>query len=222
MQQLCFFFIIQLSMYLVLDAMGREPHGRRERIGQQGAPMRPTLALMPAIFLTAVVAFAVPSFAQNSDFNLDVHANSHATAKDIGLPVYPGATPFKEKDSDSSSADLGFLLNSFHFSVKAASFVAMDSPDHVLEFYRKPLAKFGQVLECDHGKPVGSLTVAKSGLTCGDSKSGHMTVNGSDSDHELRAGTPEQFRIVGIAGFENGKTKFGLVALVLPKDEHGK
>jgi hypothetical protein len=165
----------------------------------------------------AVISFAVPSFAQDSDFNLNVHANSHATAKDIGLPVYPGSTPFKDKNSDSSSADLGFLLNSFHFNIKAASFVTTDSPERVLEFYRKPLAKFGEVLECDHGKPVGSLTVTKSGLTCGDRKSGRMTVNGGDSEHELRAGTPEQFRIVGVDGTTNGKTKFGLVALVLPK-----
>jgi hypothetical protein len=183
---------------------------------------RPIFAVIPAIVLMAAVPLVVRSFAQNSDFNLNVHANSHATAKDIGLPVYPGATPFKDKDSDSSSADLGLLLNSFHFSLKAASFVTTDSPEHVLDFYRKPLAKFGEVLECDHGKPVGSLTVTKSGLTCGDRKSGHMTVNGSDSDHELRAGTPEQFRIVGVDKTENGKTKLGLVALVLPKDEDGK
>ena len=45
------------------------------------------------------------------------------------------------------------LLNGFHLSVKAASFVTTDSPEHVLEFHRKPLAKFGEVLECDHGKP---------------------------------------------------------------------
>ena len=102
------------------------------------------------------------------------------------------------------------------------SFLTPDPPEHVLEFYRKPLAKFGEVLECNHGKPVGSLTMAKSGLTCGDRKSGRMTVNGSDSDHELRAGTPEQFRIVGIDSTESGKTKFGLVALVLPKDKDGK
>ena len=97
-----------------------------------------------------------------------------------------------------------------------------DSPEQVIEFYRRPLAKYGEVLECDHGKPVGSLTMARSGLTCGDRKSGRMTVNGSDSDHELRAGTPERFRVVGIDGTEAGKTKFGLVALVLPKDEDGK
>jgi hypothetical protein len=183
---------------------------------------RPIFEVLQAIVLMGAVSFMVPSFGQNSDFNLNVHANSHATAKDIGLPAYPGATPFKDKDSDSSSADLLFLLNSFHFSVKAASFVTTDSPEHILEFYRKPLAKFGEVLECDHGKPVGSLTVAKGGLTCGDRKNGRMTVNGSDSDHELRAGTPEQFWVVGVDGAENGKTKFGLVALVLPKDEDRK
>jgi hypothetical protein len=183
---------------------------------------RPILAVIPAIVLMAAVPFAVPNFAQNSDFNLNVHANSHATAKDIGLPEYPGATLFKDKDSDSSSGDVGFLMNSFHFSVKAVSFVTTDSPQHVLEFYRKPLAKFGEVLECNHGKSVGALTVTKSGLTCGDHKSGRMTVNGNDSGHELRAGTPEQFRIVGVDSTENGKTKFGLVALVIPRDQGGK
>ena len=185
---------------------------------------RSILGVTPAIVLTAAVWCAVPCFAQDSDFNLNLHANSHATAKDIGLPVYPGATPVKDKDSDSSAANLGFVLNSLRFNLRVVSFVTTDSPERVLEFYKKPLAKFGEVLECDHGKPVGSLTVTKSGLTCGDRKgsSGHATWNGSDSDHELRAGMPEQFRIVGVDSTENGKTKFGLVALVLPKDEDGK
>lgn len=170
--------------------------------------------------LLAAVSFAFPCFAQ--DFNLNLHANSHATAKDIGLPVYPGATPFKDKDNDSSAADLGFVLNSLHLNIKTVSFVTTDTPQQVLKYYRKPLAKYGEVLECNHGKPVGSLTVTKSGLTCGDHKDGHMTVNGSDDGDELRAGTPEKFRVVGIDSTEAGKTKFGLVALVLPKDEDAK
>jgi hypothetical protein len=160
--------------------------------------------------------------AQTSDLNLSVHANSHVTAKDIGLPVYPGATLFKDTDSDSSSADLGVVLNSFQFGIQVLSFVTTDTPRQVHEYYRRPLAKYGQVLECNHGKPVGSLTVTKSGLTCGDHQNGGMTVDGSDSGVELRAGTPEQFRIVGIDSTEAGKTKFGLVAMVLPKDEVGK
>lgn len=165
---------------------------------------------------------AAPAFGQNSDFNLDVHAHAHSTAKDIGLPDYPGATPFKEEKSDSGSVDLGFLLNAFHVSIKAVSLETADAPAQVLAFYRKPLARYGEVLECDHGKPVGGLKMTRSGLTCGERKSGGMTVEGDDSDHELRAGTPEKFHIVGIKGTDHGKTQFGLVDLVLPKDDGAK
>ena len=179
------------------------------------------LTVIPAIVLMVAITLAVPCFAQDSDFNLSMHANSHATAKDIGLPAYPGATAFKDKDSDSS-ADLGFALNSVHFNLQVASFVTKDSRAQVLDFYRKALAKYGEVLECNHGQPVGTLTVTKSGLTCGDHKGGRMTVNGSDGDYELRAGRPEQFRIVGVDSTELEKTKFGLVALVFPKEEDGR
>src|SRR5260370_32067215 len=44
-------------------------------------PPRSTLFPYTTLFRSSV-AFAC--FAQNSDFNLNVHANSHATAKDIG------------------------------------------------------------------------------------------------------------------------------------------
>jgi hypothetical protein len=175
----------------------------------------PSLCCLIAPLLAGCLAASCR--AQDSGFNLSAHAYNHATAKDIGLPEYPGAKPYKEKDSDSSSADLGLVLNSFHFSVRAASYVTADSPAQVLAFYRGPLSKYGDVLECDHGKPVGALTVAKSGLTCGDQQSGHTSVNGSDDDHQLRAGTPERFRVVGIDTTEAGQTKFGLVALEIPK-----
>ena len=182
--------------------------------------MRRTLfAFIPAVVVAGALLFPALSYGQNSDFNLNVHANANVTAKDIGLPEYPGAVPYKDKDADSSSGDLSFLLNSFHFAIKATSFVTPDSPEHVLDFYRTPLAKYGEVLECNHGKPVGSLARTKSGLTCGDSKGSHMTVNASDGDHELRAGTPEQFRIVGVDRTDDGKTKLGLVSLIIPKDD---
>ncbi len=180
---------------------------------------RPVLALFPAILLLSAIAFPAAARAQDSDFNLDVHANGNVTAKDIGLPEYPGAAPYKDKDANSSSGDLGFLLNSFHFSLKAASFVTTDSQQQVLDYYRTPLSQHGEVIECNHGKPVGAVHVTKSGLTCGDSKSGHMTVNGDDGNHELRAGKPTQFWIVGVEKTDTGKTKFGLVALILPKEE---
>src|ERR1700735_1894442 len=98
------------------------------------------ILMIPIAVFVASLLFAGSSYAQDSDFNMNMHANSHATAKDVGLPLYPGATLFKDKDSESSSADVGFVLNSFHFSVLVVSYVTTDSPAQVLEFYRKPLA----------------------------------------------------------------------------------
>jgi hypothetical protein len=177
--------------------------------------------LQIAILGALVCAGINPSVAQDSGFNLDLHANSHATAKDIGLPLYPGASPWKDSDNDSSAANLGFGLNSFHFGLLVAQFSTTDSPARVLDYYRKPLSHYGEVLECDKGKPVGSLTVTKSGLTCSGSKDGGVTINGngdSSNDHELRAGTPLRYRVVGTSETKDGKTKFGLVYLELPKD----
>jgi len=37
-----------------------------------------------------------------------------------------------------------------------------------LAFYRKPLSRYGEVLECDQSKPVGSHIVTRDGLTCSD------------------------------------------------------
>ncbi len=171
-----------------------------------------------------LLAGTVSGFAQNSGFNLDMHANGQATAKDIGLPAYPGAKPWKEKDSDTSSANLGMNFKDFHFSLLVASFETNDSGAKVLDYYRKPLAQYGEVLECFKGKPIGSLTVTKSGLTCDSKKGNNVQVNaGTDStDHELRAGSPLHFRIVSVSDAADGMTKLGLVYLELPKDSNAK
>jgi hypothetical protein len=177
-----------------------------------------------AVLGVLVFAGIHSSVAQGSGFNLDLHANSHATAKDIGLPLYPGATPWKDGDNDSA-ANLGFGLNSFHFGLLVAQFSTTDSPARILDYYRKPLSRYGEVLECDKGKPVGALTVTHSGLTCSGNKDGQIKINGngdSSNDHELRAGTPLRYRVVGISETKDGKTKFGLVYLELPKDTDSK
>jgi hypothetical protein len=151
---------------------------------------------------------------QDSGVNLALHANSHTSAADIGLPQYPGATLYKD-DGNDSGADLGLTAGDFHFALLAVNYVTSDPAARVLSFYRKPLSRYGEVLECDHGKPVGAVTVTRSGLTCGQVENGNKN---SDTDHEIRAGSPHQFRIVGIDDSHPGSTRFGLVYLDLPKD----
>jgi hypothetical protein len=176
-------------------------------------PVR-TLPLPSAVALLAVFFCASgTSLAQNSGVDLALHANSNASAAKIGLPAYPGAVFYKDADNDSA-ADLGLTFNDFHFSLLAANYVTSDSPDKVMSFYRKPLSRYGEVLECNRGNPVGALKVTRSGLTCGQAQG-----NGNTStDHELRAGSPNQFRIVGIDDSHPGSTRFGLVYLELPKE----
>jgi hypothetical protein len=162
--------------------------------------------------------------AQDSGFHLNVNAGDHATAAQVGLPVYPGATVYKDKDKgkdEDSGADIGFEFGDVHFVLKVAPYVSGDSAEKILGFYRKPLSRYGEVLECNHGKPVGALTVTKSGLTCSEQKGGKTEINGSNSSdgHELRAGSPHQFRIVGIEDAKAGATRFSLIYLELPKDE---
>lgn len=160
-------------------------------------------------------------YAQNSGFEL--HANGDVTAKEVGLPVYPGAKLVK---SDNNSAlDMGFTFGDAHFRLVAANYLSGDSPEQILEFYRKPLGRYGEVLECDHGKPVGSRTMTRSGLMCSTKDKDHMNVQGSidsSDDHELRSGTPEKIHIVGIGEKQGSAIHFGLVYVELPKDGGSK
>jgi len=164
--------------------------------------------------------------AQSPNKGVELHAKSDITAADIGIPAFPGATPYKEPGSDSGAVDLGLTFGDFHFRVLAASYLTTASPAQVLDFYRKPLSRYGEVLECDHGKPVGAIKVARGGLTCSSSEGDHMQAGSSPdsaTDHELRAGTPHHYRIVGIDQPKGGSTHFGVVEVELPKDaETGK
>ena len=156
--------------------------------------------------------------AQNSGFEL--HANEKAGPADVGLPGYPGATLFKDNDN-SATFNLGYAFGDSSFKLVGANYITSDSESQVLSFYRKPLSRYGEVLECKDGKPVGSLTKTRSGLTCSDQKGGHLQINGHSDDQgdELRAGTPQEFRVVGINNAKVKGTRFTLVYVQLPKDD---
>ena len=179
-------------------------------------------SLLACVMLSGTAVMAQNSGTKDDGLNLELHANGHASATKIGLPMYPGAALYKgtSKDSDSQ-ADLGFTFEDFHMEVIAVTYVTHDPATKVLDFYRKPLSRYGQVLECDRGKPVGKLARTNTGLTCSNDKGGHVQVNGSPNsgeDVELRAGWPHKFRLVGIDSSHAGETRFGLVYLELPRD----
>jgi len=188
-------------------------------------PSRPFTAFAcPVLFVALTFCGAAFSSAQDSDFNLGLHANSHATAAQAGLPAYPGATLYKDPGHDSS-VDMGFNVGESSFKLVAVTYVTGDTPARVFAFYRKSLAHYGDVLECDHGKPVGAMTATRAGLTCSSQTGDPVQVKShanSSSDHELRAGAPNRFRIVAINESQTGPTRFGLVYVEVPRDNEAK
>jgi hypothetical protein len=167
--------------------------------------------------------------------SMKVNTNDKGDLSAIGLTAYPGAVPEKkDNDKDGNSADVNLSFGDFHLGVKAASYQTTDAPGKVLDFYRKDLhARYGDVIECQHDKPVGTPTRTSQGLTCSDSKGTHVntddedkkgvsihgTLNGSDINAsakiELRAGSQQHMHIVGVDP-KDGGTKIGLVLLDLP------
>ncbi len=160
--------------------------------------------------------------------SMKVNTDKSSDTTAIGLTAYPGATPVKEdKDSDGNNADVNLSFGDFHLGVKAASFQTSDSSAKVLDFYKKDLAKrYGDVIQCQNNKPIGTTTRTSQGLTCEDGNKNHIStsddvkgihINGSHSSDnlELRAGSPSHQHIVGVEDHDGG-TKIGLVLLDLP------
>jgi len=72
--------------------------------------------------------------------------------KDIGLALYPGATPYSQTgDDDHGRANVNIASPVFGVKVIAAQFQTDDSSDKVLQFYRKELGSMGKMIECPNG-----------------------------------------------------------------------
>jgi hypothetical protein len=146
-----------------------------------------------------------------------IYFNAEASAKDVGLPIYPGARPHKEKDEDSTSAKFGLWGNAFAFKLAVVKLESNDSPQKVATFYKKALAKYGTVLDCgaDSSQASGKdESKSSKQLTCESDKpkSGEMT---------FKAGTKEKQHVVGIEPNGSGSL-FQLVYVESPDSDKKK
>ena len=150
-----------------------------------------------------------------------VHVNTdQVSASDLGLPVYPGAEPVRGDDKHKS-ADVHLGFGEWQMRVRAVTYATPDSQEQVAAFYKKALARYGDVLTCQDKSPVGTPTVTAEGLSCADDGK-HSNVKIDDADfgsHEglqLKAGSKRHQHIVGFDHPKDGKTMYALVALDLP------
>jgi hypothetical protein len=169
-------------------------------------------AALPGMALTGMLALAPISLwaqekeqkdtGKDKELSVTVHGpdtdaglivSARATAKEAGLPIYPGAIPHKDPDKDDSpAAKLGLWGSSFGFKLVVLKMESKDGPRKVADYYQRALAKYGTVLDCTHAARTQEANADKSDkLTCGDDKpdKGGML---------FKAGTKEKQHIVGV------------------------
>ena len=152
---------------------------------------------------------------------MSVKTDDANIAQSTGLPIYPGAVVTAKKDKDDhhdGSADINMSFGSFQLRVKAVSMHSDDSPDKVLDFYKKGMTRFGTVIQCKDHHAVGTPIRTPDGLDCSDDDRHNNQIKVDDDlsgKTELKAGSKQHQHIVGIDPDGPG-TKFALVALDLP------
>ncbi len=146
-----------------------------------------------------------------------IYFNAEASAKDVGLPIYPGARPHKDKDSENPSAKFGLWESSFAFKLAVVKLASNDPPQRIAAFYKKALAKYGTVLDCG---AASSQTSEKDEseyskkLTCEDDKP-------KPGEMLFKAGTKEKQHVVGIEPNGTGSV-FQLVYVESPDSDKNK
>src|SRR5712692_10633746 len=120
--------------------------------------------------------------------------SKQATAKDVGLPLYPGARAHKDEKDDSPSVQMGIWGSSFGFKLAVMKLESNDAPEKIAEFYKKALAKYGTVLNCSEPSqkaPGKDKAGSSKRLECDDDKP-------EKGGLLFKAGTKEKQHIVGI------------------------
>jgi len=143
--------------------------------------------------------------------------SKQATAKDVGLPTYPGSRAHKDEKEDSSSVQMGLWGGAFGFKLAVMKMESNDAPEKIAEFYKKALAKYGTVLNCsDTSKAPGGKDKDESSnkLTCDDDKP-------EKGGLVFKAGTKEKQHVVAIQ--QNGAgSLFQLVYVEARGDDKDK
>jgi hypothetical protein len=149
--------------------------------------------------------------------------SGQTTAADLGLPVYPGAQETSDNSGDKS-ADVRMGFGKWQMHVEVVTYEVPDAQNKVIDFYKKAMGRFGDVVSCQGNQAVGTPTATSEGLTCNEQGTAHVNVNGVNvddgNDFTLRAGSKHHQHIFVLKSSGEG-TRFSLVDLELPASATG-
>jgi len=122
--------------------------------------------------------------------SLSVHAGDIDT-KDLGLPVYPGARSMKSHGDNDDNANVNINSPAVQVKVVALKYETDDPPQKVLDFYQKPMGKYGNVIQCNGSYHGGYHHHDKDApVSCDNS--------GSNYEKELKVGSENNQHVVAV------------------------
>ncbi len=152
-----------------------------------------------------------PASAAEEGFSAGVSVKPGTTFEKLGLPGYPGATPYADpgEDSQKTGASIGVNFGFFGVQVNTMKLRSSDSVDSVAAWYRDQLARLGPVLDCSANGPADAPPLAdrqadKQVLRCGSDRA-------KPGVALFKMGQRQQQRIVAIENLPSGGTKLTLV-----------
>lgn len=134
-----------------------------------------------------------------------------ATAKDVGLPIYPGAQRLKDSSDDSSALQMGLWGGSKGFKLVVLKLQSDDAPEKIAAFYRKALGHYGKVVDCNAASGDRKKSDSDDQFDCAQD---HPPAKG----FAFRAGTKRNQHIVAVEP-DGKRTKISLVYLWAPSSE---
>ena len=183
--------------------------------GTDRVALRLSMFTLPGLALLFAGLVPLRAFPQQEK-GAGVVLSGDASAKDVGLPLYPGSRRHKDKEDDSPAANFGLWGGGAGFKLVVLKMESDDSPEKVADFYKKALAKYGKVLDCSHPAPAGansSKSDSKS-LTCADDKpekGGVLFKAGTKEKQHLAAvqpnGSGSLYQLVYVADWGNSGKK---------------
>jgi hypothetical protein len=183
--------------------------------------------LSAALALTACVNVNKSGTGDNVDVKTPFGSVSVRTdqvkPEETGLNVYPGSRLVPKHGHDHDQANVNIASPWGQLKVIALNYHSDDSPEKVVDWYRKDLQqKYGKFLECKGGDVSlhGRNEDQGNQLTCGSERSNgkDFTYSSGDRDTlELKTGTNDKQHIVAVKPEDDGSN----IALVYVQ-KHGE
>jgi hypothetical protein len=141
----------------------------------------------------------------------DLHVGNDANAREIGLPLYPGAR-LKHDEHDKNSANLAIFTAAFGMKLVVANYDSDDPPNKLIAYYRDKLKKYGKVIECHTSEHGGDVHVNAGKNNSNGSRDVNCDGDNTGNVVELKVGTQDNQHLVSVEPSEKGNgSTFALV-----------